>query len=580
MADLTVSSGTHTVNGTETYEIVTVEGTGKIVVPAGTILEITGNANLGGNNVEVSGSLHASGVALNVTAGTFLAKNGADLEFLRMQINGGNFHIGESGTPILDATPVNVTIDDNGQIMAINGEFNVYGRTAAQKTPLCWLQNTIREGTTTIQVKDASGADPVGWNVGDKIAIASSTYYAYESEEHEIADIDGDTITLVGEIVYDHFGGNPFTVGPAGGEKDVPARAEVINLTRSVKVGNNSDLTRRDLGSGEVGAHIMIMPSGTAQVEGLEMYQLGIVQPSEFDSSDGGKRPSPSGKGIGRRYPFHWHRAGDKTGDYLKNCVVNKGRNQGIVTHSTSNVLIEDCACWKTWSHNFTIGEDGDETGNVYRRCIAMYGRRVYNVADVSPTGDNSDFPASFILQDGDMEDGRISGGNVNSLIAPGLFWSTTTDFTMEDCIAAGGIAMQGLLLDANMMRPGVDDETTLDRPDSSTATQGPTFIGTGSNPALLIHSLLPEGTQSFGVNGDVEQGTCFFNKFFTLVYRSSAWGVFVDDFASTFDIEISKIRGYALGNGLVWGESTKLKVLRLCGFPPWRWRLYSRRPV
>jgi hypothetical protein len=71
------------------------------------------------------------------------------------------------------------------------------------------------------------------------------------------------------------------------------------------------------------------------------------------------------------RYPFHWHLAGDRTGDFITGSSVRESFQRGIVVHSTSNTVVRNNVVWNTVGHNYAT-EIGDETGNLFERNIGL----------------------------------------------------------------------------------------------------------------------------------------------------------------------------------------------------------------
>jgi hypothetical protein len=64
------------------------------------------------------------------------------------------------------------------------------------------LKTTVAAGATTLEV-----LEPVDWRVGESIAVASSSFDHYESEQMTIASISADksVITVTQPFKYRHF---------------------------------------------------------------------------------------------------------------------------------------------------------------------------------------------------------------------------------------------------------------------------------------------------------------------------------------------------------------------------------------
>lgn len=106
-------------------------------------------------------------------------------------------------------------------------------------------------------------ADTTGWNVGDKLAFASTSRTYTESETANINTISGTTITVTGgggtsgALQFAHSGTN------SGG---FDTRSEVINVTRNVKIRGISTSLQ---------AYITIRSLSTVNCQYTEFYQLG-----------------------------------------------------------------------------------------------------------------------------------------------------------------------------------------------------------------------------------------------------------------------------------------------------------------
>ncbi len=190
--------------------------------------------------------------------------------------------------------------------------------------------------------------DPLNWKIGDKIAIAPSGYDPYEAEEVTITGIAGRTIYFTPALKFEHFGELQEYDG-----KILDERAEVGMLTRNIKIQGAEDSVEQ-----RFGAHLMVMvESGPIQVEGVEFTKTG--QP-----------------GIEARYNFHWHLAGDREGDYIRNSSVHHGLQRAVVVHQTDNVLVENMVVFNIQNHAFVPAEDGNEVDNTFKNNLAILVRK------------------------------------------------------------------------------------------------------------------------------------------------------------------------------------------------------------
>ncbi|MEM6602418.1 MAG: G8 domain-containing protein [Pseudomonadota bacterium] len=161
-----------------------------------------------------------------------------------LAVSGGEFNIGSEDTPFVGKATISLTADDgqrfrlptndiisvgtdlnpmmvgmlenmigndnNNFIMAMGdgSKIDIHGDDAS-KTSWTKLTASLQggQGANTITVEDAAG-----WEVGDVIAISSSFYdrgdngFESEAEQFTITSINGNMITLDGDIQHDHIG--------------------------------------------------------------------------------------------------------------------------------------------------------------------------------------------------------------------------------------------------------------------------------------------------------------------------------------------------------------------------------------
>ena len=227
---------------------------------------------------------------------------------------------------------------------ANGGSFELHGQSARKRS---WtkLDGHAFRGATSFTLVD----EPTEWQVGDHIAVAPSGYKAREAEEVTITAINGRTVTFTPALVYNHWGEVQTYHG-----QTLDERAEVAILTRNIVV-QGPESSEAD----GFGAHGMVMPgSGPIHVEGVQFRRMG--QP-----------------GREARYSFHWHLAGDRFGDYIRNCTVRDALQRGYVVHGSSNVLVKDNVAFRVKNHAYIPAEDGDEMGNRFEGNIAIWVQQV-----------------------------------------------------------------------------------------------------------------------------------------------------------------------------------------------------------
>lgn len=378
-------------------------------------------------------------------------------------------HVIETNMMGMNPGTMNVMNNDGFLMTAMGGRVQFYGQDKLSFTKLSataeigatfiHVQNTIERNfnTGTMNGDDfvTSAADDgvVNWEVGDQIAIASSSYdYTEEDVRTITAIVDNgngtSSLTLNTALDYRHYGvietyGGTAAEGTtaAAETRELDLRAEVALLSRNVKVqGLSSQDTDAEFGdranavyetrvragglsdaeaanapaqqvANGVGGHIMIMPnSGQIVVDGVQLDGLG----------------QSSQKG---RYPIHWHLGDDRSGDVLKNSSVTNSNNRGVTIHGTSNLQIEGVVLHDVHGHGFFF-EDAVETGN---QLIGNLALGIHTVGGNDSNFANPGGKDSFVV---DTHDSVLETGSRFSSSA--AFWITNPTNTFVGNIAAG----------------------------------------------------------------------------------------------------------------------------------------------
>ena len=234
-------------------------------------------------------------------------------------------------------------IRDNNAFLMAMGEGSRIEIHAADAAKESWTQlsQTVKKGQDTLTV-----ADSTGWEVGDKIAVASSGFDSDEAEEFTILSIsaDGKTIKLDRPVQNEHFGEiQTYSNGLTGADAktwEVDTRAEVALLSRNVTIQGDEDSAQDGYGG-----HMMIMMGADIHISGAELTNMG--QAGELG-----------------RYPIHFHFLDDASGQYVENVSIHHTFNKGLTIHGTDNLWIEDNVVFETIGHGYFF-EDGTERGNV-----------------------------------------------------------------------------------------------------------------------------------------------------------------------------------------------------------------------
>jgi hypothetical protein len=263
-------------------------------------------------------------------------------------------------------------VDNNAFLMATgDGSRIEIHAAAAAKESWTQLSQTVRPGDDVLRFSEATG-----WEVGDRIAIASSDRSADHAEEFTITAVSngGRSVTIDGAARFKHDGViETYSNGLSGGarqEWDLDLRAEVALLSRNVKIQGDAD-SEID----HFGGHTMVMMGADMHISGAEFEHMGQ-------------------EGILGRYPVHWHMLGDASGQYLQNSSVHGSFNKGVTIHGSQNAWLEDNVVFDTIGHGFFF-EDGSETGNVLIGNLAF--GQVRNATEALSTIDSDFFvPTSY----------------------------------------------------------------------------------------------------------------------------------------------------------------------------------------
>ena len=306
-----------------------------VIVPEGrTILLDVHTPNLG--SLEINGTLLFADKDVNLTARWIMVHG-------LLQIGSEENPFKNNATITLTGPQEDVnTMGGRFLVSMAGGQLEIHGQSAKK---LSWAQ--ISKSVATGDNQMLLDRNPIGWKSGDKIAIAPSGFDAFETEELTITGISGRTVSFTPSLRFPHFGELQEYEG-----KILDERAEVGLLNRNIKIQGAADSFEN-----KFGGHIMIMnSSGPVHIEGVEFTALG--QP-----------------GLEARYNFHWHLAGDREGDYLRNSSVHHSLQRAVVVHQTDHVLVENVVTYDVLNHAFIPAEDGNEIDNTFKNNLALLTR-------------------------------------------------------------------------------------------------------------------------------------------------------------------------------------------------------------
>ncbi|MEO0522424.1 MAG: G8 domain-containing protein [Pseudomonadota bacterium] len=369
-----------------------------VVVPAGTELILDTDAELGGLVVQ----------------GEFRVADGTDLELSSdwvAVIDGGYFGVGTEAEPHFSDFTLTLTGDDPNQdvniseilmqagqpmmpgmdemvlqnqdsflmVMGEGSRLDLHGADAA-KTSWTQVAGTAEAGATSITLAEAPG-----WQIGDKIAIASTDFDPDQAEELTVTGVsaDGRIISFAPPLDFMHYGEVDQYDDPDGDVHLLDMRAEVALLSRNVKIQGDVEydedvpLNEQD---DQFGGHTMVMNDGEMYVSGTEFAYMGQA-------------------GTLGKYPVHWHEMDDVSGQYITGSSIHHSFNKGITIHGTDNAEVSDNVVFETISHNYYF-EDGSETGNVLTDNLGIGAREPGRFGEIR--GANDDEPANFYTSNGD----------------------------------------------------------------------------------------------------------------------------------------------------------------------------------
>lgn len=297
--------------------------------------------------------------------------------------NGGELRIGTPDEPFRQQATVTLTgsradvesADVPGPdcgvktICSLGGTLSLHG--AVDDPTWTRLDATAAAGDTRITL-----AESVDWQVGDEVALVSTSLDPAEVDRRTVTAVDGRTVGLDDPLEYTHHG-DLQSFGPDD-EYEVDERGEVLNLSRNVVV-QGDEASAAD----NFGGHVMVM--NEHHEEQVDRADSGEAWPDIWadDDNDPDLLPRVSGvefcrmgqEGLLARYPFHWHRYGDADGSYIRNCAIRDSYQRAVTVHGTQNATVANNVALDVTGHCYFLEgafEDGRpvegfETGTVLR---------------------------------------------------------------------------------------------------------------------------------------------------------------------------------------------------------------------
>ncbi|GIL74261.1 hypothetical protein Vretifemale_4328 [Volvox reticuliferus] len=312
-----------------------------------------------------------------------------ELQATSILVDGGGLLIGSPGEPYSSGATITLLgqpghtghyLYGNKVLAVRNGRVQMTG--CPREPPYTTLNATASPGDTDLLVNG-----PLNWQVGDHIALFSSSYMADEVDEavvQEIVPKRGDVVQLVLDtpLSYTHLG--VVVQPPSSSRPALPLdmRAVVAVLSRNVRV--RGDETSIDT---MYGAQMFVhtpdyLPRAVVQLSNVEFVHMG--QTPALDSI---------------RYALHWFQQGDVSGNdpgnaagaaaaasWLRSCAIHHVFARGVVLSGTHGLLVQHTVLYDVYGHAVAL-DTGAETGNVFEGNVAGLSRvsPALGVQDTSP---------------------------------------------------------------------------------------------------------------------------------------------------------------------------------------------------
>jgi hypothetical protein len=250
-----------------------------VIIPANTAITLDQDVEV--SSLTVAGTLRCANTDLKLSARYILVT--------------GRLACGTPQRPFLNKFAITLTGQAvNENIEGMGSKFLATTRGGAidligQPRAANWTQlsRTAEAGATTIQLRVAPG-----WVVGDQIVIAGTSRDMNEAEVRNITAVSGSQITLDKPLRFRHFGETE-SYGNGTRTWTLDSAAEVGLLTHNIVIqGDEASAATR------FGGHTMFMAGSPVRMSNVTLKRMGQA-------------------GRLGRYPFHWHLAGDASGQYI-----------------------------------------------------------------------------------------------------------------------------------------------------------------------------------------------------------------------------------------------------------------------
>ncbi|WP_295819166.1 G8 domain-containing protein [uncultured Deinococcus sp.] len=295
----------------------------------------------------------------------------------------GELRVGREDAPfthqadivLTDATPGEDVMGMGDRVLGVmDGTLELHGQ-----KKLAWtrLATTATAGTSTLTLEKAPD-----WAPGSALTLTSTDFDPGQTEQVVVQRVSGTQVTLAVPLKHTHWA-QTTTLGG----RTLVERAEVGLLTRNIRVAASEDASQSQLG-----AHVMIMGTSAARIEGTEFTRVGQVNTL-------------------RRYPVHFHRLGSAPGSYFRGNAIHQSFNRCLVVHGTSGLRVQDNVTYDSVGHCVFL-EDGDETGTQLTGNLVTLVQRPDKDRGQTPLLDSDRDPAGYwITHPANTVTGNVAAG-------------------------------------------------------------------------------------------------------------------------------------------------------------------------
>ncbi len=322
----------------------------------------------------------------------------------------GWLSIGTVNNPVQPDVSVSIQFSDAGDLDVVKDP-SLMGRGLLASGP-AQMHGSIKTTHLKVSVDPMAGQNqiqlaspPVNWSVGDTLVVAGTKYSGWkwdnsiqavryhgtQDEVVTISAINGSTITLDQDLIYDHF------------TPRADLKTSVANMTRNITIGTQNPAATATHRRG----HVMFMQQAPVDVRYVAFWQLGrtdksflTLEAADFDVIT----PTSNVRG---RYAFHLHRKGIadvKSPAIAIGNAVFGSPGWGYVHHD-SNAIFHNNVSYDTFGAGF-VAETGNEIGTwTNNLAIKAEGNSAFNpkngndreLFDIGRTGDGFWFQGRMV---------------------------------------------------------------------------------------------------------------------------------------------------------------------------------------